>query len=412
MAEWAFEASLMQSDLPYEADKIKSYAERSAKAGSLLGKTLHGQHIKLGFHQAVQSVKGQKIINEAAEAGHPYAKFTLACNIFNRIYRNRLVGDVSDDPEVMFKLLEEAKNAEVAATDALEGLIAAVGADGTVDMKEFFDANWRCFRKKSSNVALDSLHYGSVQNNDPTHQFFTPEMHQEIIAVVEKASAKGDPRATFRLRTLGRNMGASYHDPETNFHETVPITLKAIQSGFSYARINLYWSIDHGYRCKGRRWHEVTTSVENMSHEMVTEYDEGLLGDIKYIGKYYSTALVRKLRYTGQPLPEKHVKTHRYFLRRYPSAEAYLQFANDLVITNRQPKNLAVGRRATNFFLLVGESLETFRGICYQYKDGEFCGHPNKPEFLAITHMKIHKYPGRSGRAVKVATSFTRGKWS
>ncbi len=104
MAEWAYDASRLQSDLPCEPQKIKDYAERADKTGSLLGETMHGVQVKKGYLQPIDVTKGEKMIMDAADAGHPYAKCLLARDIITKIQGSRLVKGVPEDPELALKL--------------------------------------------------------------------------------------------------------------------------------------------------------------------------------------------------------------------------------------------------------------------------------------------------------------------
>ncbi|MDP0492240.1 MAG: hypothetical protein Q7Q71_14415 [Verrucomicrobiota bacterium JB023] len=242
MAEWAFCSSEVMLGIAYDSEQIVEYAKRSSTGGSALGTLLLGEFYIRGQAIEEDQAKGSELIIQAAETGHPLARYKWASLMVLSDY----VGTIEPDPEAALEIFEEPGCKQLFNYDFIDYLIYSKGARGFQDFEEAYSALIRCFNKTQSIDCASNIIYLNSSYDKPARKYLTDAILNKAAKRVEEGVRLNHPHAKYRW--------ATYKKSGITPHQKFPLLIEAANQKTWLAHYTLnYWVVnqDRMQQCGG-----------------------------------------------------------------------------------------------------------------------------------------------------------------
>ncbi|MDP0492242.1 MAG: hypothetical protein Q7Q71_14425 [Verrucomicrobiota bacterium JB023] len=223
MAEWAYCSSESMLGIAYDAERIVDYSRKSSQAGSALGTLNLGRAYLRDEALKKDDLKGSELIIQAAETGHPLARYLLGTILSNKDPTGKIIPDF----EAALKIFEEPSCKEVYLYDWAQYLIYSMGLKGFKDIDEASTHLKACLQNSSYLLAADTLIYLTSDDQSGYDNYFDDETIRKAWERLEEGVELNNPKAKYRK--------GLHEYREGNPHIGVPLLIESANTGYNSA---------------------------------------------------------------------------------------------------------------------------------------------------------------------------------
>ncbi|MGE9268980.1 MAG: hypothetical protein ACQKBY_12865 [Verrucomicrobiales bacterium] len=350
MAEWAYEAGQVISEVPHEPERIVDYTKRAMEKGSLLARALRGWQLREGFLEPIQAERGARLIMEAAEAGHPYAKCLLAKLILRGHFDGQAVKGVPDDLGLALKLWRESQAAGVGGlADEMTWRVLLSGAAGTVDQQGAYEVMIKQLESRELTMAtLEKVHFATNGYRNHLTALFSEKDSARSREVMREAAQRGIAYADYRVAGEGLRSRSS----EEVIHERMPRVLGAARLG-AYPAFTHVLSFLSDNRFRGeKKANQAFTSSRAQTEKMVTLlFRNGLYRNSDLVTPFYAYHQGLKVK-KGAVTDDELVTHYRLRMALFPEHDYHSQLADYLGFVARANEDQKMAERVIALYVL------------------------------------------------------------